>query len=176
MSINLLENGRIVDTRNGDISIFADGDISICYTLLTDNIKEGKRVSSTPYVDRQDDLVTKNLIRYGENTKSTVKIAPYEDGIEIEASTDDCQISEYGINLPFNFMGKKNGGGWRKQYLFNSPYMSPDKKIIYAYLTNPDGNHLLVAILSEADGWKMDYSPFGWAHYFINLKLLANYK
>lgn len=175
MSISLLENGRIVDTRNGDISIFADGDISICYTLLTDNIKEGKRVSSTPYVDRQDDLVTKNLIRYGENTKSTVKIAPYEDGIEIEASTDDCQISEYGINLPFNFMGKKNGGGWRKQYLFNSPYMSPDKKIIYAYLTNPDGNHLLVAILSEADGWKMDYSPFGWAHYFINLKLLANY-
>ena len=175
MSIILLENEKIIDSRSGDISIFADGEISVCYTLLTDNIKEGKRIASTPYVDRKDNLVIKSGVRYGENTKSTVKITPFEDGIELEASTDEDGISEYGINLPFNFMGKKNAGGWRKQYLFNSPYMSPDKKIIYAYLTNPDGNHLLVAILSEADGWKMDYSPFGWAHYFINLKLLANY-
>ncbi len=175
MSITLLENGKIIDTRNGDIGIFADGDISVCYTLLTDNIKEGKRVASTPYVDRCDALITKNGVHYGENTKSTVKIAPYEDGIVIEATAEETGISEYGINLPLNFMGKKNAGGWRKQYLFNSPYMSPDKRFIYAYLTNPDGNNLLVAVLSEAEGWKMDYSPFGWAHYFINLKLLASY-
>ncbi len=175
MSISILENGRIVDRRNGNLSIFAGGEISVCYTLHTDNIKEGKRVSSTPYVDRTDALVTKKGVRYGENTKSTVKIEPYEDGIVIEAAAEGEGISEYGINLPFNFMGKKNGGGWRRQYLFNSPYMSPDKSIIYAYLTNPDGNNLLVAVLSCADGWKMDYSPFGWAHYFINLKLLANY-
>ena len=109
MSISILENGRIVDRRNGDLSIFAGGEISVCYTLHTDNIKEGKRVSSTPYVDRTDDLVTKNGVRYGENTKSTVKIEPYEDGIVIEAAAEGEGISEYGINLPFNFMGKKNG-------------------------------------------------------------------
>ena len=74
MSISILENGRIVDRRNGNLSIFAGGEISVCYTLHTDNIKEGKRVSSTPYVDRTDALVTKNGVRYGENTRSTVKI------------------------------------------------------------------------------------------------------
>ncbi|MBQ9743543.1 MAG: hypothetical protein IJW19_00275 [Clostridia bacterium] len=174
MSLVIAKNGEIRDERNGQ-NIFNGGEISICYTLDTDDIKIMPKKFGTPYNDRTDDLVIKNAVRYGENTQSTVKIEKYRDGILIEATAQATNLSQYGVNLPFNFMGKKNGGGWKRQYLFNSPYMSSDKSIIYAYLTNPEGNNLVVAILSRADGWKMDYSHFAWAHYFINLKLLANY-
>ncbi len=169
------KNGNIQDSRLDVDSIFNEGSLSVCYTLTDDDITRGKKPPQTPYTDRLDVLEYKSGGWHGRTTDTTLKYAPLFDGLLFEMSTAKQGLSEYGINLPFNFMGKKNGGGWRNQYLFNSPYMSPDKSIIYFYLTNPSGNNLLVAVLGPADGWKMDYSSYSWGHFFVNLKLLASY-
>ncbi len=83
--------------------------------------------------------------------------------------------SHFGLNLPFNFMGKLQGGGYENQYLFNSPYRSADEQHKYCLLKNINGNHLLVLFLSQADGWKMDYSPYVGGHYFVSLQCCANF-
>ena len=147
---------------------------SICYTLLTDDITKGKKPPQTPYSDRQDSIIFKNGAWVGESTASTLCVAPYLNGVKISLRSESQEISEYGICLPLNFMGKKNGGGWENQYLFNSPYVSPDKKIMYFYLTNPQGKNFVITPLSPCDAWKMDYSSYGWGHFFVNLKLLAS--
>ena len=169
MSLILNENNRIIDTRCPENIILSD-EISLAYTLKDDDITVGKKPSCTPFLDRQD---------YFENGASKKELCPiykteYKDGLIIDIYGHD-NMSEFGINLPFNFMGKKGLGGWKNQFLFNSPYRSEDKSFIYAYLTKPNGNNLVVAFLSDSDGWKMDYSEHSWGHYFINLKLLANY-
>lgn len=150
------------------------GSLSICYTLLTDDITVGKKPPQTPYVDRRDDLVWENAMQIGKATDSTVEYTPYLDGVKITVSSKSKSISEFGVNLPFNFMSKKNGGGFENQYLFNTPYVSPDKRFMYFYLTNPRGKNLLLAATSPCDAWKMDYSSYGWGHFFVNLKLLAS--
>lgn len=151
------------------------GDISICYTLKTDDITKGEKKPQTPYVDRIDEIILKDGKWIGELTNSTVEYSPYLDGVSVTVTTKSEDLSEFGVNLPFNFMGKKNGGGWKNQLLFNSPYTSPHKRFMYFYLTNPQNKCFVVAITSKADGWKMDYSPYCWGHFFVNLKLLANY-
>lgn len=175
MSVVINEFGEITDTRNTVIPVLMGDGISIAYTLMSDDITKGEKPSCTPYLDRTDSLEWENGAGYGNDTKTVIKTDTILDGIIIEASTYAEGISEYGVNLPFNFMGKINGGGWKNQYLFNSPYTSPDKSVIYAYLTSNSGRNLVVAVLSSSDGWKMDYSPYSFGHYFINLKLLANY-
>lgn len=160
---------RIIDTRCPNDVIFCD-EISLAYTLVDDDITVGKKPSCTPFQDRRD------YFEYGlsENECCPISYVEYKDGIIIDVFGND-DMSEFGLNLPFNFMGRKNLGGWENQFLFNSPYRSDNKKFIYAYLTKPNGNNLVVAVLSDADGWKMDYSPYSWGHYFINLKILASY-
>ena len=175
MSILINKSGKITDTRNTDIPVLMDGGISIAYTLMSDDVTKAKKQPCTPYLDKTDAIRWENGYGYAENTKTVIKTDTVLDGVIIEASAHAEGISEYGINLPFNFMGKIGGGGWKNQYLFNSPYTSPDKSVIFAYLTSGNGRNLAVAILSPADGWKMDYSPYSFGHYFINLKLLANY-
>ena len=159
---------QIPNLQNGE-------SISVCYTLDSDDITKGKKPPQTPYKDRTDTLVYDGEKWYGKETDSALTVTPFHQGLLLELTAEKTGLSEYGINLPFNFMGKKNGGGWENQLLFNTPYSSPDKKFKYFYLTNPKGNNLLVAVLSPADGWKMDYSPYGWGHFFVNLKLLASY-
>lgn len=160
---------------NFDINSFlCGGEISVCYTLLSDDITAGKKPPQTPFSDRQDNLTAQDGALYGKETKTTLTKEPYRDGVRITARAEAQNLSEYGINLPFNFMSKKNGGGWESQYLFNTPYVSPDKKITYFYLTNPKGKNLLLAVTTPCDAWKMDYSSYGWGHFFVNLKLLAS--
>ena len=155
-------------------SFLCGGEISICYTLLTDDITVGKKKPQTPYTDRQDNLHLENGVLCGKETKTVITKEPYRGGVRITARAEAQGLSEYGVNIPFNFMSKKNGGGWENQYLFNTPYASPDKSIMYFYLTNPKGNNLLLAVTSPCDAWKMDYSSYGWGHFFLNLKLLAS--
>ena len=174
MSI-IFKNGGFFDERCPENKIFNGGNLSICYTLLDDDITKCKRVSATPYTDRADELAFNGDCFVGVDTKSVVSVSSVLDGVKIELNTKNDNVSELGFNLPFNFMGKKNGGGWSNQYLFNSPYMSYDKGFFYAYLESPNKNNIIVAMEAPFDGWKMDYSPYLWAHYFVNLKLLANY-
>ncbi len=160
---------RIIDTRCPHDIILCD-EISLAYTLKTDDITVGKKPSCTPFQDRRD------YFEYGlsETECCPISTTEYKDGIIIDVYGND-DMSEFGINLPFNFMGRRDLGGWENQFLLNSPYRSENKKYIYAYLTKPNGNNLVVAVLSDADGWKIDYSPYSWGHFFINLKILANY-
>ena len=164
MSLKIDKNGTIYDERCPDNKIFTS-EMSICYTLLTDDIRKGKRVASTPYVDREDALIKDGERYIAKNTDSEVTVSETPSGIKIDIEGKNELVSEYGINLPFNFMGKKNGGGWQNQFLFNSPYVSHDKRYIYAYLTKENGCNLAVAVLSDADGWKMDYSPYSFGHF-----------
>ena len=169
MSLIFTENNKIIDTRCPDDTILSD-EISVAYTLMSDDITVGKKPSCTPFQDRCD------YFEYSlsKNECCQISTASYKDGLIIDVYGNE-NMSEFGLNLPFNFMGKKNLGGWENQFLFNSPYRSENKKFIYTYLKKPNGNNLVVAVLSDADGWKMDYSPYSWGHYFINLKILANY-
>lgn len=173
--IRLVDNNNLSDSRSCKFNLLDKNGMSVAYTLTSDDITKGEKVSATPFVDREDKLIYKDGVYYGEKTKTEVTADYFHNGIIFNMTCYEKGISQYGINLPFNFMGKIGGGGWRNQFLFNSPYISKDRNIIYAYLTNPQGNNLLVAVLSPAHGWKMDYSPYLWAHYFVNLKLLSSY-
>ena len=82
----------------------------------------GKKPALTPYEDREDTLIKKGDGYTAGNTDSYVSVKETPLGIKIDLEGKNELVSEYGINLPFNFMGKKNGGGWENQFLFNSPY------------------------------------------------------
>lgn len=166
------DKGTIIDSRNMNSKIINGAEISVCYTLKTDDITKGKTPSCTPYVDRTDSFDTS---LFANDTKSTLLVEEYKNGLAFTLSSQSDELSQYGINIPFNFMGKKNGGGWENQFLFNTPYFSKEQGIMYFYLTNPNGNNLFVAVTDGAGGWKMDYSPYSFGHYFLNLKLLVNY-
>ncbi|MBO5110974.1 MAG: hypothetical protein J6D21_09690 [Clostridia bacterium] len=166
--------GTMIDSRCPEDILLLGAPLSTCYTRISDDITKGTKPSATPYVDRADPLTYKSGCWIGEETGSEMTSEPFEDGLTFHLRARADGLSEYGINLPFNFMGKRNGGGWRRQFLFNSPYQSPDGSILYSYLIKPNGQNLVVAVKNAA-GWKMDYSPYLWAHYFINLKLLASF-
>ncbi len=148
-----------------------NGEISLSYTLKSDDITHGEHPHGTPYVSRKGAFVG----GYNAETKSRLTVEEEDGSVKITLTTESEDLSEFGLNLPFNFMGKKNGGGWRRQYLFNSPYSSENNEYIYCYLSNPNGKNLMLVFGSKADGWKMDYSPYLGGHYFYNLKALANF-
>lgn len=175
MSLIFNENTfEIIDERCADDKILHGAPLSVCYTLPSDDITKGNTVYATPYTDRTDVIERTSDGLISPDTKTALEVTPLFDGLRIKISTKS-DLSEFGINLPFNFMGKIGGGEWKNQFLFNSVYTSSDKSITYAYLSKPNGNNLLVCVLSPHDGWKMDYSPYLWSHYFINLKLLARF-
>ncbi len=174
MSIIFDKSGIIFDTR-ANREILDKSPLSVCYTLNTDDITKGKKPPQTPYADRRDIFEFYGDRWYARDTKTTLTVSSFDNGLTFNMETELDTVSELGINLPLNFMGKLNGGSWQNQYLFNSPYMAKDKGIVYFYLTSPSKNNLLIAVFGQADGWKMDYSPYCWGHFFVNLKLLASY-
>ena len=157
------------------------GDMSVSYTLKSDDITTGAKPQGTPYLSRKG-IFDENGIN--AETNSRLSVSEKYGGFVVELKTFGSEndgaknaekLSEYGLNLPLKFMGKKNCGGWKKQYLFNSPYNSSDNKHIFCYLTNPEGKNLLILSLGKADGWKMDYSLFSGGQFFDNLKFLASF-
>ena len=151
---------------------YFNGDISVSYTLLSDDVTHGSKPQGTPYVSRVGALDGNG---YNAETDSRLTVEEKYGGYKLTLTTRSENLSEFGLNLPFNFMGKKNGGGWKNQYLFNSPYASYDNEHIYCYLARPDGKNAMLVFASPADGWKMDYSLYLGGHYFYNLKALANF-
>ncbi len=148
------------------------GDLSVSYTLKTDDIRKGEKPQGTPYLSRKG-VIDEN----GENaeTESRISVCRKHGGYLVDLKTASDKLSQFGLNLPVRFMGKKNCGGWKKQFLFNSPYNSSDNKHIFCYFTNPEGNNLLLLSLKKADGWKMDYSLFSGGQFFDNLQFLASF-
>lgn len=177
MEILFNENGiSLIDERNKEDKIFNGEKVAVCYTLESDDITKSEKRGSTPYVGRKDELFYDGKEFKTLNTKSKLTCKSIKNGgmfFELTCGVDN--VSEYGIYLPFNFMGKLNGGGYQNQFLFNSPYTSKDKEILYTYLKKPNGANLVVAVIGGAEGWKMDYSPYVGGHFFVGLKLLANF-
>ena len=168
----IFENGCVFDTRRGtDLPILSVP--SVCYTLLSDDITTGEKPCCTPYLDREDKASLSDSTLCFNDTLSTLCVSTIGEGLCLDLSSRGENLSELGLVLPFDFMGKR-GGKWDNQLLFNSPYISQDRKIIYSYLSSPSGNDIIVAMLSEGDGWKMDYSPYSFGHYFISLRLFSS--
>lgn len=154
-----------------DAGILID-DITVSYTLMSDDVTRGEKPQGTPYLSRRAKF-DENF--YSAETGATLSVKEREGAFVFLLKTEREDLSEFGLNLPFNFMGKKNAGGWKNQYLFNSPYASENNGLIYCYFTSPGKESLMLSFDSPADGWKMDYSLFLGGHYFDNLKALANF-
>ena len=171
---------RFTDEKTGWPVIWG-GDLSITYTLKTDDIKSWERPHDcTPFESRMGVLELKEQTGQGytlhnEQLKTCLQVTPVGENVLLELTTQNEDFSQFGLNLPFNFMGKLQGGGYENQYLFNSPYRSTDETYKYCFLKNVNGNHLMVLFCSEADGWKMDYSRYVGGHYFVNVQALANF-
>lgn len=176
------KDGKLIfrDNETG-FPVFAGDDISLSYTLVSDDITIGERSSEvTPYDSRKIMFSRIEKTRDGfrlsdDSDKNSLSVSASGDVLTFTAITKADDMSEFGINFPFNFMGKRNAGTYKNQYLFNSPYRSFDETYKYCFLKNVNGNHLFVLFSSPADGWKMDYSPYVGGHYFVNLKCLANF-
>ena len=162
---------QITDTRDPADKVFTRGVMRVCYTLNTDDITKGEKPNFTPYNDRigEFDGELKNA-----QTCAALDVKAYADGIEFTLKSDAQNISEFGIDLPFNFMGKKDGGGWRNQFMLNSPYISPNREILYFYLARPNGNNIVIAA-KNASGFKIDYSPYCYAHFLTGIKIFADF-
>lgn len=174
------EQLHILDNKTGFPVLI--GAPTFSYTYLTDDITKGERsADTTPYDSRQGafthltNVKTNVILLSDEERKTSLTIEQNNDVLYWNLHTLRNDYSEFGINLPFNFMGKFHGGGHTNQYLFNSPYISEDNKIKFCYLSNINGRNLVVLFLGDADGWKVDYSKFLGGHYFDSLKCLANF-
>lgn len=148
--------------------------LHVRYTLKSDDLsKGGKKNFGTPYIDRKGYF---DQSGYNAETKTILSVAEYKGGLRLYLKTQSEDLSEFGISLPFNFMGKPNGGGWQNQYLLNSPYTSEKNLYKYCYLSNPNGKNLIVFPKGNCDGWKCDYSSeFCPGHFFMELEFLANF-
>ena len=146
-------------------------DISVSYTLKIDDITKGEKPPMSPYASRKESFSG----GFAPLTKTRLTIKRDGGGYLISARSASDELSQFGLNVPFNFMGKKNGGGWRNQFLFNSPYSSSDNGRIFCYFASPNGMNFVLLFLSRADGWKMDYSPFSGGQYFDNFQALAHF-
>ncbi len=166
---------QIIDDRKTDDKIFYGEPFSVCYTKIDEDITTAVKKGSSPYVGNYESFSLKGERLFANDTKSTLCFENIDGGVIFHLDSTSSELSEYGLYLPFNFMGKKGGGGWQNQFLFNSPYMSHNKEIMYAYLTKPNGCNIVVAVLGGLEGWKMEYSPYLGGHYFVGLKILANF-
>ena len=181
MKIKVIKNNdevRFVDSRDGRC-IFNQGSLSVAYTLKSEDVTKGVRYNGcSPYEDHSDPLILTSSnanALLSKKLKAKVELEDVENGVVVSLDCESELISELGLNLPLDFMGKTGSDHYMHQYLFSSPYRSEDERYKYCYLEKPDGNNLFVLFLSEADGWKMDYSPYVGGHYFVNLQILANF-
>lgn len=168
------ENFKVIDERCPDDIIFSEMP-SVSYTWQSDDITKGEKPMFMPYVPHKDQFVREGEKWRMANLQGAFSVSERDGDVVFSLAVSEPEIGSWGLNLPFNFMGKKNGRGRYNQFLFNSPYVSEDKRIQYCYLTKPNKNNLLVLFESHADGWKMDYSSYSYGHYFVNLQCLKKF-
>ena len=150
-------------------------ELSVSFTRKTDDITTADKPPMTPYVSREGYFDSDG---FEAMTGSRLKVFRRDGGYRISLCCGREQsrfVSEYGLNIPINFMGKKNAGGWRNQYLFNSPYATDENDHIFCWLSSPGRPGLLILSLGKIDGWKLDYSLFSGGQYFDSLKFLASF-
>lgn len=153
---------------------------SISYTLFSDDITVGEKPAMSPYSSREafydevrneHDKIT--AYNYELGVRLTYELSSF--GFRLELVVDSTELSEFGINLAFNYMGKLHGGSWKRQFLLSNPYRSEDNQHQYFYLSRVEGINIILIPETEAAGWKIDYSPYVGGHYFDNLKYFTNF-
>ncbi|MBC8559569.1 hypothetical protein [Fumia xinanensis] len=192
--MRILENSQyVVEIRSGIIESFYDkqdrsgtnlaGDThlfgSVGFTLLTDDItKQQNKPDFTPYLDRTSigTVTAENdrLVTCADEENGITVSFSLEKGLIIEASAENPAISQFGINLDLNFLGKQ-GTFYGNQILPSSPYTSIDRQYTYCLMPRPNGRFLVCIAETACDGFKIDYSPEFCGHYIRNFKFLASF-
>lgn len=181
----VVENGTIVEfyDKKDQLNINLAGNMGLCgstsFTLVSDDITNqpdkkvfipyNDRTSKGTVINSNDELITCFDEEYDITT--TYKV---EDGLLIDIHTNNSEISQFGVNLEFNFLGKV-GTPYINQLMPTSPYTSDDKKYTYCIMTRPDGRFLVCMSLIECDGWKIDYSSANYGHYLECFKILSSF-
>lgn len=147
----------------------------VCYTYVSDDITKIPYVTLTGYQDRlcQYDLQEGTTFTDTKNRIATT----YEltdTGLLIHSKTDSEEISQFGLQLDFNFMSKK-GTCFQDQYMPSTFYTSDDGRYMYCIMISPKGKCIVVVAQTPCDGWKLDYSPFCAGHFILGMKFLASF-
>lgn len=168
-----LETNRNLAARNGICG-------TACFTLKSDDIRTLPHEPFESYADRTGKYDSVEFL--GENAvvckdtenKIITNCRMDETGLVLTSETDNPEISEFGLNLDLNFMGKK-GTDYHSQLLPTSPYTSADGSHMYCLMTCPNGRFLIAAAQTFCDGWRIKYSPYSAGHYIQNFQILASF-
>ncbi len=168
-----LETNRNLAARNGICG-------TACFTLKSDDIRTLPHEPFESYADRTGKYDSVEFL--GENAvvcrdtenKIITNCRMDETGLVLTSETDNPEISEFGLNLDLNFMGKK-GTDYHSQLLPTSPYTSADGSHMYCLMTCPNGRFLIAAAQTVCDGWRIKYSPYSAGHYIQNFQILASF-
>lgn len=160
---------------SGNMNLFG----SVGFTLLSDDItSQEDRPNCSPYKDRtsvgKKVFADENSACYCDEEYQINMRYSLDKGLNIEAKTDNPEISQFGVNLELNFLGKR-GTPYINQIMPTSPYTSIDNKYMYCIMTRADGRFIVCTAVTECDGWKIDYSPEKSGHYIRNFKFLASF-
>ena len=82
-------------------------DISVSYTLKIDDITKGEKPPMSPYASRKESFSG----GFAPITKTRLTIKRDGSGYMISARSASDELSQFGLNIPFNFMGKKTAAG-----------------------------------------------------------------
>lgn len=144
--------GSFTDTRAGELFC---SPLRICKTLAGDEVY-GERPDFSPFSEREE--------------RAIPSVIPCGDGLTVTLKkTDDAH--GFGVVLPFDFMGIRNGVG-RERYLLNSIRRDDATGLFYAYLCRRDGNNILLCAENTA-GFRTDYTSYDFGHYFEAVRLYA---
>ncbi len=149
------------------------------FTFVSDDITDPEeRPLFKSYRERKSESKIKDVSKnsaafYDEKNDISITVS-LSDGLIIEAKTENKEISQFGVNLEFNFLGKL-GTKFVNQIMPTSPYTSFDKKYNYCIMTRINGGFIVCAELNGCDGWKIDYSSECYGHYIESFSFLSSF-
>ena len=152
-----------------------DGMGSVCYTLRGDDIRTERPL--TPYEERfasYDSIIPeKDRVRC-RNEKLSIDTAYTlgHDRLLIESHTKNPEISQFGIDLNLNFLGKKNGT-YIGQLLPSSPYTSREGDKMYCIMPVIGCGFCIVMAKSACKAWKISYSEYSFGHFIQRFQMLS---
>lgn len=146
------------------------------YTLKGDDIKTD--LAFTAYIDRLADYDKYELSDGSVSCENTnlgihTDFSLEDDELKIEAYSQNENISQFGIDLNFNFLGKKNGT-YIGQLIPSSPYTSMSEERLYCILPIVGVGFCAVVSLTQGSLWKIDYSPYCAGHYINGFQIMSS--
>ena len=148
----------------------------IRYTLQTDDITtdepfvlyKDRKAGYTACTVSGDTAVCENT-HLGFHTQFTLE----EDVLVIRSHAENAALSQFGIDLNFNFLGKKNGT-YVGQLIPSSPYTSATEDRLYYILPIVNGGFCGIVSLTPGSLWRLDYSPYCSGHYINGLQIMSS--